>query len=84
MKLGYFIRIAENNQSTLLEGETRNGCYVCPFVQSCRRSKDAETRCQRLKRFYPPKKQYACCMWSLEEDGLEMKLVLNFLEIRYE
>ena len=57
MKLGYFIRIAENNQSTLLEGETRNGCYVCPFVQSCRRSKDAETRGQRLKRFYPPPKK---------------------------
>lgn len=62
--------------------ETRTGCYVCPFGQSCRRPKGAETRYQRLKRLYP--KQYAYCMRPLEENGLGMKPVLDFLEIPYE
>ena len=62
--------------------ETRTGCYVCPFGQSCRRPKGTETRYQRLKRLYP--KQYAYCMRPLEENGLGMKPVLDFLEIPYE
>ena len=62
--------------------ETRTGCYVCPFGQSCRRKKGTETRYQRLKRLYP--KQYEYCMRPLEENGLGMKPVLDFLEIPYE
>ena len=62
--------------------ETRTGCYVCPFGQSCRRAKGFETRYQRLKRLYP--KQYEYCMRPLEENGLGMKPVLDFLEIPYE
>lgn len=62
--------------------ESRTGCYVCPFGQSCRRAKGTETRYQRLKRLYP--KQYEYCMRPLEENGLGMKPVLDFLEIPYE
>ena len=62
--------------------ETRTGCYVCPFGQSCRRAKGTETRYQRLKRLHP--KLYDYCMRPLDQHGLGMKPVLDFLEIPYE
>lgn len=62
--------------------EKRTGCYVCAFGQSCRRAKGMETRYQRLKRMHP--KQYDYCMRPIEQNGLGMKPVLDFLEIPYE
>lgn len=62
--------------------EARTGCYVCPFGQSSRRRKGVETRYQRLKRLYP--KQYEYCMRPLDENGLGMRPVLDFLQIPYE
>ncbi len=62
--------------------EKRTGCYVCAFGQSCRAAKGSESRYQRLKRMHP--KQYEYCMRPIEENGLGMKPVLDFLEIPYE
>ena len=62
--------------------ETRTGCYVCPFGQSRRLPQGAETRYQRLKHMYP--KLYDYCMRPLDENGLGVKPVLDFLEIPYE
>ena len=80
---GIYGEIVEKDDGRLTTTlETRTGCYVCPFGQSCSRPKGTETRYQRLKRLYP--KQYTYCMRSLEENGLGMKPVLDFLEIPYE
>lgn len=77
---GEIVELPNGKLTTTME--TRTGCYVCPFGQSCRRKKDEETRYQRLKRLYP--KQYEYCMRPLDQHGLGMKPVLDFLEIPYE
>lgn len=77
---GEIIERPDGRLTTTLE--KRTGCYVCAFGQSCRAAKDSESRYQRLKRMHP--KQYEYCMRPIEENGLGMKSVLDFLEIPYE
>ena len=77
---GEIVELPNGKLTTTME--TRTGCYACPFGQSRRMAKGVENRYQRLKRLYP--KQYEYCMRPLEENGLGMKPVLDFLEIPYE
>lgn len=61
--------------------EQRTGCYACPLGQCHRRKKGTESRYERLKRLHP--KQYAYAMTPLEQGGLGLMPVLDYLEIPY-
>lgn len=61
--------------------EQRTGCYACPLGQCRRRKKGTESRYERLKRLHP--KQYEYAMKPIEDGGLGLAPVLEYLEIPY-
>ena len=61
-----------------LTGEQRTGCMFCGF--GCHMEKEPN-RFQRMQQQYP--KQYNLCMRPVEEGGLGMKEVLEYMRIPY-
>lgn len=60
-------------------GESRTGCMFCMFGAQCEK---APNRFQRMKETHP--RQYAYCMKSVEEGGLGLREVLEYIGIPYE
>lgn len=60
-------------------GESRTGCMFCMFGAQCEK---APNRFQRMKETHP--RQYAYCMKSVEEGGLGLRDVLEYIGIPYE
>lgn len=68
--------VRDDNGDLYTTGESRTGCMFCAFgiaLDGC------PNRFQRMKITHP--KQYAYCMKSVEEGGLGLDAVLNYLKI---
>lgn len=60
-------------------GVSRTGCMFCMFGAQCEK---APNRFQRMKETHP--RQYAYCMKPVEEGGLGLKDVLEYIGVPYE
>ena len=60
-------------------GVSRTGCMFCMFGAQCEK---APNRFQRMKETHP--RQYAYCMKPVEEGGLGLKEVLEYIGVPYE
>lgn len=60
-------------------GVNRTGCMFCMFGAQCEK---APNRFQRMKETHP--RQYAYCMKPVEEGGLGLKKVLEYIGVPYE
>lgn len=60
-------------------GVNRTGCMFCMFGAQCEK---APNRFQRMKETHP--RQYAYCMKPVEEGGLGLKEVLEYIGVPYE
>lgn len=60
-------------------GVSRTGCMFCMFGAQCEKSPN---RFQRMKETHP--RQYAYCMKPVEEGGLGLREVLEYINIPYE
>ena len=60
-------------------GVSRTGCMFCMFGAQCEK---APNRFQRMKETHP--RQYAYCMRPVEEGGLGLKEVLEYIGVPYE
>lgn len=60
-------------------GLSRTGCMFCMFGAQCEK---APNRFQRMKETHP--KQYAYCMKPVEEGGLGLREVLEYIGVPYE
>lgn len=60
-------------------GANRTGCMFCMFGAQCEK---APNRFQRMKETHP--RQYAYCMKSVEEGGLGLREVLEYIGVPYE
>lgn len=60
-------------------GVSRTGCMFCMFGAQCEK---APNRFQRMKETHP--RQYAYCMKSVEEGGLGLREVLEYIGVPYE
>ena len=70
--------IKNENEKYLTTGEHRTGCVFCGF--GCHLEK-SPNRFERLKKIDKPKWEY--CMRSIEEDGLGMGKVLDYINVPY-
>jgi len=69
----------DKNDKYYTTGCQRTGCIFCGF--GCHLEKEPN-RFQRLKQIHP--RIYEYCMKSLDEGGLGMKEVLDFINVKYE
>ena len=60
-------------------GVNRTGCMFCMFGAQCEK---APNRFQRMKETHP--RQYAYCMKHVDEGGLGLKKVLEYIGVPYE
>ena len=60
-------------------GETRTGCMFCMFGAHLEKEPN---RFQRMKESHP--KQYEYCMKDIEQGGLGLREVLNYINVPYE
>lgn len=70
--------IKNENEKYLTTGENRTGCVFCGF--GCHLEK-SPNRFERLKKIDKPKWEY--CMRSIEENGLGMGAVLDYINVPY-
>lgn len=74
------MRMFENEWDELTTtGVNRSGCMFCMFGVQCQK---APNRFQRMKETHP--RQYAYCMKSVEDGGLGLREVLEYIGVPYE
>lgn len=71
--------IVETDKGLNTTGVSRTGCMFCMFGAQCDK---APNRFQRMQKTHP--RQYAYCMKPVEDSGLGLQKVLEFLNIPYE
>ena len=71
--------IVETDSGLKTTGCTRTGCMFCMF--GCTQDK-APNRFQRMKETHP--RQYDYCMRPLDQKGLGLKEVLEYIGVPYE
>lgn len=62
-----------------MTGEQRTGCMYCAFGVT---EEKEPNRFQRMQKNYP--KRYELCMKPVENGGLGMKRVLEYMDVPYE
>lgn len=72
-------RTREREREYELTGVTRTGCMFCMFGVHLEKQPN---RFQRMKETHP--KQYAYCMKPVEEGGLGVAKVLDYINVPYE
>lgn len=70
--------VEEENGKLRTTGEQRTGCMFCMFGAQCEKQPN---RFQRMKETHP--KQYDYCIRSIEENGLGIGEILDYIGVNY-